>query len=98
MKEGRGPGSRSNQPPPPPPSSPLLPQDQQDEEVEREARDYQYEMLKALRDVNVDCNAGPRPHTGAHPLGLGNNESVRMPNGRGGVIPRLTTPPPPLRN
>jgi translation initiation factor 3 subunit H len=32
-------------------------EDQQDEEVEREARDYQYEMLKALRDVNVDCNA-----------------------------------------
>lgn len=33
-------------------------EDQQpDEENEREARDYQYEMLKALREVNVDCNA-----------------------------------------
>eukprot|EP00668_Euglena_longa_P048270 GGOE01065338.1.p1 GENE.GGOE01065338.1~~GGOE01065338.1.p1 ORF type:complete len:345 (+),score=141.15 GGOE01065338.1:61-1035(+) len=30
--------------------------EQQDEENEREARDYQYEMLRALREVNVDCN------------------------------------------
>ena len=28
-----------------------------DEELDREARDYQYEMLKSLREVNVDCNA-----------------------------------------
>ena len=32
--------------------------DGQEEEAEREARDYQYEMLKSLREVNVDCNAG----------------------------------------
>uniref|UniRef100_A0A7S1I9R5 MPN domain-containing protein n=1 Tax=Eutreptiella gymnastica TaxID=73025 RepID=A0A7S1I9R5_9EUGL len=31
--------------------------DGQEEEAEREARDYQYEMLKSLREVNVDCNA-----------------------------------------
>lgn len=32
-------------------------QENQEELMEAEARDYQYEMLKALREVNVDCNA-----------------------------------------